>query len=514
MPVELRLSHAPIAVGGLDNQLPPAKFDPRITVDLEMRDVLGSLGLTTPEAFLAMSGEIISGHPDRHVMRVVLANGRAGYLKREHRIRWRDRFCNWRAGYGWVSKSVREGCTLQYFESWGFPGPRWLAFGEDGQGRAFLLVEEVAGARELRRVLRDAENPRELAARLGHFCAELHANGFDHPDLYAKHFLVDPARGEITLLDWQRTEKRVDLGWDRRARALAALLATIPDSPSPLLDRSQFSAEFLLAYIAGTGINQTQEVPNGPDFAQQIQKEMKRLERRRGIREQRQAPLAHTAQRLVWLDGESLCAIPEVVPDLRWAAVQMLLYDQSRNGFEMFLSGERKATLHVGTNRLSLTRLWSWLRGKSWRSPQLRLARLLFHLERHHIVAPKLFAFGQRFQGTRCDGFVLSESPPTDAVSLTCALQQANHESRAELLSQFAAMLHQLHEAGCEAVSAERFAFSDGMLRVIDPAGLRFRRYLSIRRRKNDLRRCFQSIKAYCETHELERILRVAAEQR
>src|SRR5687768_9234225 len=94
-----------------------------------------ALGLTTPDAFLELCGEIVSGHPDRHVMRVELPDGRICFLKKEHRVRWKDRFENWRAGSGWCSKSVREGRLLSELEVHRIGTPASLAFGEDGRGR-------------------------------------------------------------------------------------------------------------------------------------------------------------------------------------------------------------------------------------------------------------------------------------------------------------------------------------------------------------------------------------------
>ena len=57
-------------------------------------------GLTGPDDFLNLPGEIVSGHADRHVVRVVLGRDRSkvvAYLKREHRVRLRDRCAAWLA---------------------------------------------------------------------------------------------------------------------------------------------------------------------------------------------------------------------------------------------------------------------------------------------------------------------------------------------------------------------------------------------------------------------------------
>ena len=118
-------------------------------------------GFEDPRALLDLSGEIVGGHPDRHVVRVVLGTGRGrvvAYLKREHRVPVRDRIANACAGFGFVSKSVREARTLEQLRAAGVPVPRVLAYGECG-GRAFLLVRALRGYCDLREFLRTGERP-------------------------------------------------------------------------------------------------------------------------------------------------------------------------------------------------------------------------------------------------------------------------------------------------------------------------------------------------------------------
>ena len=45
-----------------------------------------------PRDYLDLPGEIVSGHPDRHVARVEV-DGRVCYLKRQHRVGWRRVGC-------------------------------------------------------------------------------------------------------------------------------------------------------------------------------------------------------------------------------------------------------------------------------------------------------------------------------------------------------------------------------------------------------------------------------------
>src|SRR5947207_1956026 len=132
---------------------------------------LAALGLRTADDFLNHPGEIISGHPDRHVMRTTFGNTTV-YLKREHRVPWRDRLSSWRAGFGLASVSEREAGTLQLLAAAGLPAPEWIAAGEDGHGRAFLALRAVDGAVDLRRHLlslsgQPARQRRTLARRLG-----------------------------------------------------------------------------------------------------------------------------------------------------------------------------------------------------------------------------------------------------------------------------------------------------------------------------------------------------------
>src|SRR5207249_400127 len=82
-----------------------------LKINPDYRGLLASNGLATPADFLRLSGIIYSGYPDRHVAHLVLGEGAdavAVFLKREHRVPWRDRLTNLWQGFGFVSKSVRE----------------------------------------------------------------------------------------------------------------------------------------------------------------------------------------------------------------------------------------------------------------------------------------------------------------------------------------------------------------------------------------------------------------------
>ena len=114
-----------------------------VEVHPRYRTLLREHHLTDVEHFLALSGVIVSGHAERHVSRLQLRDdGRpfTAYLKREQRVSWKVRLTSALAGFGLVSRSVREARILQALQREDIGCPEWLAVGEDAHGRAFLLV--------------------------------------------------------------------------------------------------------------------------------------------------------------------------------------------------------------------------------------------------------------------------------------------------------------------------------------------------------------------------------------
>jgi hypothetical protein len=230
------------------------------------RPFLESLGLSEADHFLDLPGVVVSGHPDRHVVKVCLGDGPSAFtafLKKEHRVAWKDRLANAWAGLGLYSKSYREAIMLRALRRADVECAEWIAVGEDDAGRAFVLVREVEGGRDLRAFLGDAANAtpgrrRALARRLGQAVAKLHRAGFDHPDLYAKHVLVRDD-GSVVLLDCQRCGRR-RLTRRRRVRALAKLNASVDDGLADRTDR----LVFLRAYLKATGASGRYALVRGP----------------------------------------------------------------------------------------------------------------------------------------------------------------------------------------------------------------------------------------------------------
>ena len=447
-----------------------------IEINPRCQDRPEALALTDAHAILELPGEVVCGHPDRHVVRVELA-GAVFYLKRQHRVGWRERFRQWCAGFGWSSRCEREAKLLRELDLAGFPSPNWVAYGEDDQGRAFLLLEELTGSIGLRGLLSDNAlshtDRREVIQRLGCAIAELHVAGFDTPDLTAKHVFIDTDSLTSTLIDWKNASRGKHCN---AVRSLAALHASLADDLASTRDRLRF----LRSYCHVLRQN-GRTAERFSMFARRIAREAARLTDRRSIRDQRQPAVTSPSQRLVWLAGEAVCAVPDVAVTWPTPAIAPPFYDSSPAEFPVQIPDGRDAALIRGRSFTPIGRFRSWLRGRSWRSPGVGLGRILFHLERYGIPAPKLFAFGQRFtSSTSAEWFVLHESP----VGLPLNDAHVSLDVRDQAVS----LLTQLHNAGCRIDLRFGIPFRWTGERVVigDPRGIRIVRKLNDRQRRAD----------------------------
>jgi tRNA A-37 threonylcarbamoyl transferase component Bud32 len=423
--------------------------------------------LRTARDFLALPGIVVSGHVGRNVSRVDLG-GVTAYLKREHRVRLRDRLRSWQDGFGWVSLSDREATVLRRLEEYDLPGPKWLAAGEcDGAG--FLLLEAAESTTELR-ALRAVGH--DLAERLSRIIAKIHAAGVDQPDLFAKHVLVCPQTLAITILDWQRAVLRPRVSWSNRVRGLAALRATASSESVSDPAWAALVAGYLNESARDTGIG-----PSPRRFHESIESAAANLCRRRGIAAQR-LTTGPVNQELVRIGCERVCAIPEVAHAFESETAIAAIYDRTADGSTILLPGGRRGLLRVRRYALPFARWWQALRGRTWRSPELRAARLLFHLERHGIAAPKLLGYGQMAPPLApASSFLLSE-PPT-AGPLEPGVATAARE-----------LLKVLHEAGCRLSGlgprGEPFGVDGGRVVIRDVNRIRLAKRLTPRQVRRD----------------------------
>ncbi len=414
-----------------------------IEIHPRYRTWLRKCGIASASDVLALRGEVVCGHADRHVVKVELGNGvsvRGAYLKREHIAARRARYRNWRAGFGWVSRAQREATTLQKLETLGLHGPQWLAYGEDAEGRAYLLIEELTDALPLRELLADytlsADDVRLLAERLGRMIAECHAVGIGTPELAAKHVLVRPGTWQPILIDWQSSHLDRAISEHDAARWFGALDATLPGEQISTRDRVRVVWAYRRVMKAsGFGSGQ-----RSGDFARDIRSSARLQSKRSSVRQQLASTPAEP-QRLVWLHGEALVAIPEVADCL-----PVSLYGAKPGTERITLLGGRLADITRFHTSAPLGRLVASLRERPWRSPGATAARTLFHLRRFGIPGPKLLAFGQRRTSlVGFESFVLVES----AVEDTDPLSDPANPLRNRVLADIGKLLKRLHNTDC-----------------------------------------------------------------
>ncbi len=403
---------------------------------------LRSLGLCQAGDFLDLEAVIVSGHLGRQVGRLTL-DGRVVYLKREQDVRWTTRLTNFLTGYGWAARCVREAAVLQALERDSLPAPRWLATGEDEEGRAFLLVEEVSGAKPLAEAMAtlDASGRRNLAARVGQALGRLHAAGFFHRDLYAKHVLV--REDDIYLLDWQRAWRGPWIPRAARIRDLAALHATVPETLVGVRER----VAFLRAYESDRSAAR-------PLMAE-VDRVACRLRRRRHIREKGQVANS-TTQAWICLDGEALCITPTMADLTGGSSLDWLHLAEQPPGptpltrrWVDLPSGSRTLLIHRRASVSLKSAIRRLLLGKTRPSPEQRMATLLWRLERHGVGVPAILAMGRRWVSFRSFESFLLLSPRANTVGLSTWLRRAEGDRLSDTLRRLGATLARMHGACC-----------------------------------------------------------------
>jgi tRNA A-37 threonylcarbamoyl transferase component Bud32 len=437
-----------------------------LDIDPPFRAFLAGQGLVAPTDFLDLPGVLVGGHADRSVARIVLGEGPqaiTAFLKRQYRVRWRERIASAWMGLGFVSRSFREAVLLRQLQQANVPVPQVIAAGEVSRTHAFLLVRGVAGAVDLRRFLFDAEpaTRRKAAVEIGRAVGHLHAAGFDHPDLYSKHVLVkndSPTnRLSITFLDWQRSRRRSRVPWKYRCRDLAALDATVADNLVSPRDRLACLRAYCRQLVTPNAAAEvTARLTSLRQTARAVGSQALRLLRRRRIRELRHVPMLGE-QQLVRLNGEPVCVTPRFRDELQCRLPGWLRLPDAggRSGMVVMpvplSSGvARQATLTTRRVRQPLGWLWNVVRGRPLVSAELENAGTLFRLERYGICAPRLLAFGQRFtRPWRTESLLLTEQP---SATIPIEAWLASHQEqplRRRLWREVGNIMRRLHAAAC-----------------------------------------------------------------
>ncbi len=437
--------------------IPPTSNQGKLTIHPRYRSWLAKCGLRTAADLIDLPGTIVAGHPDRHVRRVEIRSGhltRTLYLKREHSVGLRVRLKNALAGFGFVSRSEREAIVLDRLETAGFSAPHWIAYGEDGSGRAFLLLDELSNHRELRELLADESvfhaQRRKLAEQLGATLARLHDAGFETPDLAAKHIHFPVGSPIPTILDWQSSRSNSSHSALAGLAALAHLNASLADHLAT--PRERFRA-------ARAYFKNQKPTPNkiAPLIRAILARTVKFLHRS-SIRTQRQTSTQSHDQRLVWLADETVCVIPRLVPEWPTPVRSSPFYCndvQDRPAVERLTHALGKRTTGTLIRYHSfdpLGRIVATLRCRPWRSPAARMARILFHLQNAGVEVPQLFAFGQELSSvSQARSFLYVESLE-HLPTLNDWFRSGQNQNATAIDSaafQFGQILRRIHDAGC-----------------------------------------------------------------
>jgi hypothetical protein len=281
------------------------------------------------------------------------------------------------------------------------------------------------------------------------------------------------APGVVTLIDWQSAERRRPT-LAERVQALAALHASLADPTAR--DRLRFLREYL----------KVEPVSPFAEMVRRIERAATKQAKRRSIRDQRQPTVTENPQRLVWLAGEAVCAVPEVAAIWPSPAVAAPFYGELFADESCITLADGRPAVLLRQRASVFPRLVAKVRGRAWRSAGATLGRILFHLERYGIPAPRLLAFGQLESSPSAESFVLFDPPA--GVPLT---EWLRHSNSADVMQQCESLLQRLHDAGCRLTAhADVFRVDDrGRVTIADPRAIRLDRKLSAHARRADFAR-------------------------
>ena len=427
---------------------------------------LTELGLVTPADFFDLHGVFVGGHADRDIARVTLGEGPdqlIGYLKREHRVRWRDRLRSVLGGFGLVSRCHREAKLLERLARASIGRPEMIAVGEDNRGRSFLLVRELPDALDLRGFLSQTRfakaERRRFAMQLGRALAEIHAAGFCHRDLYSKHVLIRRGQAcsseKLIFVDWQRSWHRRRLSWASCWRDLAALDATLANELAPPRDR----LACLAAYCHYWKTAKSAPVSPLAVAARVIRHQALRLQRRQRIAEMRQPLLQTQQQSCIRVEGRGVSLTRQFREELRgdlppWLQLGLRcpLPVSSVMRVRLPVAPPRQGRLVRRQVNRPLYRVWNLLGGKPFVSPEVRQAGTLFRLERYGIRAPRLLAFGQHSDGSGHMEALLLTEELAECTPLAAWLESSSARAlpmRRRLLHEAGDVMRRLHAAAC-----------------------------------------------------------------
>lgn len=376
------------------------------------------MGLTSPEFVEQLQSIVVSGHVRRNVSRARVC-GHEIFIKREHEVRFFDRLKSFIEGQGFISLAAREVNILNQLKTL---SPTWLAWGER-DGRSWLVLDSIGPCESFFDFFKNDKNHTSRAyvlSQIAEGLSHIHSLGIYQSDLFAKHIFILPDRS-IRFLDWQRARISNSISYSMRKRCFQNLYQSIPMN---LISPDEWKY-FIKCYQDQLGLkfdieSFLNELRTNPISRTQL----------------RYAVMPSVDQELMRFEGESLCAIPDFYSDL--LPILDDLY-QPRTTPEILSVRGEQFSFESSAYPFSMSRFFNRIQGKVWRSPHLKTARLLLHLERYGCLSNKLIAYGQQLTRFGGRSFVLSKPlSPTQPIDFT----------EPQIVPKLHAALARLHEIG------------------------------------------------------------------
>lgn len=376
------------------------------------------MGLISPESVEQLQSIVVSGHVRRNVSRAHVC-GYEIFIKREHEIRFSDRLKSFIERQGFSSLAAREVNILNQLKTL---SPTWLAWGER-HGRSWLVLDSIGPCESFFDFFTNDMNRTSRAyvlSQIAQGLAQIHSLGIYQSDLFAKHIFILSDRS-IRFLDWQRAQIANSISYPMRKQCFQNLYQSIPKN---LISIDEWNF-FIKCYRDQLGLKFDIEL-----FLNELKmNSISRTQLRYSI-------IPSVDQELMRFDEESLCALPDYYSDL--LPILDDLY-QPRTSPETLSIQGHQLSLESSAYPFSMSRFFNRIQRKVWRSPHLKTARLLLHLERYGCFSNKLIAYGQQLTRFGGRSFVLSK--PLSAT-------QPIDFSDSQIVPKLNAALARLHEIG------------------------------------------------------------------
>ena len=150
-----------------------------------------------------------------------------------------------------VSPAEAEVAGIRLLVQEGIPTVKLVAHGRAGDGRSFIIVEDLAGFEPGGRLIGKNFDFERVASRLAEFVARLHRR-LHHRDLYLCHVFIHPGTLDLRLIDAGRVRRLPP--WPFRRRWIIKDLAQLFYSMSGAGVSDVLKTQTLRAYAKCAGI--------------------------------------------------------------------------------------------------------------------------------------------------------------------------------------------------------------------------------------------------------------------